>query len=196
MKIEYIANQVRETVKKYDETDPVRLAKAMNIYLRFDHLGTAPGCIKGFFAIISRIKHITINYDLPEELQKVILAHEIGHVVLHKKEAQMSAFHELELFDNVDQKEYEANIFASELLLSNEDVMDAINEDQFFFDAARQLCVPPEMLDFKVSAKYCYAAHESRLHQNDRCKRFALCLVLTVRFRSLTPWGKLFQLFI
>ena len=49
---------------------------------------------------------------------------------------------------------------------------------------------------FSVSAKYCYAAHESRLHQNDRCKRFALCLVLTVRFRSLAPWGKLFQLFI
>ena len=47
-----------------------------------------------------------------------------------------------------------------------------------------------------VSAKYCYAAHESRLHHNDRCKRFALCLVLTVRFRSLAPWGKLFQLFI
>ena len=47
-----------------------------------------------------------------------------------------------------------------------------------------------------VSAKYCYATHELRLHQNDRCKRFALCLVLTVRFRSLAPWGKLFQLFI
>ncbi|MFR3096644.1 ABC transporter permease [Mediterraneibacter sp.] len=52
------------------------------------------------------------------------------------------------------------------------------------------------MLATIVSAKYCYAAHESRLHQNDRCKRFALCLVLTVRFRSLAPWGKLFQLFI
>ena len=26
----------------------------------------------------------------------------------------------------------------------------------------------------KVSAKYCYAAHDSRLHQNDRCKRFTL----------------------
>ena len=49
---------------------------------------------------------------------------------------------------------------------------------------------------FNVSAKYCYAAHESRLRQNDRCKRFTLCLVLTVRFRSLAPWGKLFQLFI
>ena len=37
MKIEYIANQVRETVKKYDETDPVRLAKAMNIYLEYSN---------------------------------------------------------------------------------------------------------------------------------------------------------------
>ena len=26
----------------------------------------------------------------------------------------------------------------------------------------------------KVSAKYCYAIHELRLHQNDRCKRFTL----------------------
>ena len=25
-----------------------------------------------------------------------------------------------------------------------------------------------------VSAKYCYATHELRLHQNDRCKRFTL----------------------
>ena len=27
---------------------------------------------------------------------------------------------------------------------------------------------------YKVSAKYCYATHELRLHQNDRCKRFTL----------------------
>ena len=27
---------------------------------------------------------------------------------------------------------------------------------------------------YTVSAKYCYAIHELRLHQNDRCKRFTL----------------------
>ena len=27
---------------------------------------------------------------------------------------------------------------------------------------------------YVVSAKYCYAIHELRLHQNDRCKRFTL----------------------
>ena len=62
---------------------------------------------------------------------------------------------------------------------------------------AAELGITQQMLSkYEVSAKYCYAAHESRLHQNDRCKRFTLCLVLTVRFRSLAPWGKLFQLFI
>lgn len=149
MKIEYIIDQVKMTIKKYDETDPVRLAKAMKIIVSCVPMGTAEGCVKGFFIISNRMKHITINSDLPKELQKVILAHEIGHAVLHKEEAQAAAFHELMLFDSVDKKEFEANIFASELLLSNEDVMDAINEDQFFFDAAKQLCVPPEMLDFK-----------------------------------------------
>ena len=29
-------------------------------------------------------------------------------------------------------------------------------------------------LNYYVSAKYCYATHELRLHQNDRCKRFTL----------------------
>ena len=31
-----------------------------------------------------------------------------------------------------------------------------------------------EKQTYIVSAKYCYAAHELRLHQNDRCKRFTL----------------------
>ena len=84
MTIEYIIDQVRTTLKKYDETDPVRLAKAMKIIDSYKPLGTDSGCIKGFFIITNRIKHITINSDLPEELQKVILAREIGHAVLHK----------------------------------------------------------------------------------------------------------------
>ena len=31
-----------------------------------------------------------------------------------------------------------------------------------------------DMSGIIVSAKYCYATHELRLHQNDRCKRFTL----------------------
>lgn len=61
----------------------------------------------------------------------------------------MAAFHETVLFDTIDFREYEANIFASELLLTDDDVLDTLNDDMFFFQAASVLCVPSEILDFK-----------------------------------------------
>ena len=36
---------------------------------------------------------------------------------------------------------------------------------RYYFETVFRYC---------VSAKYCYATHELRLHQNDRCKRFTL----------------------
>ena len=44
---------------------------------------------------------------------------------------------------------------------------------------AKDLCSIKDIQELKsvdsiVSAKYCYATHELRLHQNDRCKRFTL----------------------
>lgn len=60
-----------------------------------------------------------------------------------------AAFHEFTLFDDTDRQEYEANLFAAELLLSDDCVLNALNEDQFFFQAAKALYVPAELLDFK-----------------------------------------------
>ena len=58
-------------------------------------------------------------------------------------------FHEVTLFDTTDKKEYEANVFASELLLSDEAVLEVLNDDMFCFQAAKALYVPSELLDFK-----------------------------------------------
>ena len=67
--ISYIADEVRRVMGKYDETDPFRLARAMKIIVSYEPLGLYDGCCKGFFIVHRRIKHITINSDLPEELQ-------------------------------------------------------------------------------------------------------------------------------
>lgn len=149
MTIEMIADAVKELQKKYDETDPFRLAKELKITVKLRPMGIYEGCCKGFFLISRRMKHITINSDLPDLLQKVVLAHELGHCILHSDDAATAPFHEVTLFDNTDHKEYEANIFAAELLLPDERVLDLLNDDLFFFDAAKKLCVPFEMLDFK-----------------------------------------------
>lgn len=149
MTIELISERVNKLTKKYDETDPGKLAKAMGILVSYVSMGDYDGCCKGFMVTYHRIKHITINSDLAEEVQKIILAHELGHADLHSKEIQNAAFHDVALFDDTDIKEYQANIFAAELLLPDEKVLLALNGDSFFFQAASRLCVPAELLDFK-----------------------------------------------
>lgn len=149
MTIETIADAAKRIKRKYDETDPWKLAKEMNILVAMEPMGLHDGCCKGFFMIHNRIRHITINSDLPEELQRIILAHELGHAVLHTGRKTFAAFHEMTLFDSVHAAEYEANVFASELLLSDESVLEALNNDMFFFQAASVLQVPAELLDFK-----------------------------------------------
>lgn len=149
MNIENTAALADELKTKYSSKDPFRIADDMGIVTEFRQLGTYDGCCKGFFICAYRIKHITLNSDLSPELQKIIMAHELGHAVLHEDSSKMASFHEISLFDDTEPKEYEANIFAAELLLDDEEVMDVLNEDSFFFQAAGKLMVPAELLDFK-----------------------------------------------
>ena len=148
MTYEEISAGVAKLMKKYDERDPFRLCNAMGIKIIYQAMGTAPDAIKGFFLEYKRIRTITINSDLPEVIQKIILAHEICHAVYHRKSG-IHAFHEISLFDQNSQFEKDANLFAAELLLSDDDVLDALNGDTTFFTAASSLLVPAELLDFK-----------------------------------------------
>lgn len=67
--------------RKYDESDPFRLCRAMGIKLIFQPMGKAPDAVKGFFLESKRIRTITINSDLPEIIQRIIVAHEICHAI-------------------------------------------------------------------------------------------------------------------
>jgi Zn-dependent peptidase ImmA (M78 family) len=92
---------------------------------------------------------ITINSDLPKMIQKIICAHELRHAVLHAQTAGVEAFHDTGLFDTASVAEYEANVFAAELLLKDEDVLELLNDDTSFFSVASMLRVPQELMDFK-----------------------------------------------
>ncbi len=149
LNLDHITKAVADLKKRYGEKDPERLARAMHILVAKEPMGLFEGCCKGFFIVHRRMKHITVNSDLPEELQRVVIAHELGHAVLHARSASSAAFHDMTLFDSAGQMEHEANLFAGELLLTDEDVLHVLNEDNFFFQAAQELYVPAELLDFK-----------------------------------------------
>ena len=149
MSIEYICGEVARITKKYDEDDPYRLCQSMKILLLAEAMGNFPKACKGFYLCTARKQVITINSDLPEELQRIILMHEIAHAVLHRKASGIKAFHDFALFDEASLYEYEANIFTADYLLDDDEVLDLLNEDLSFFGAASRLNVPAELLDFK-----------------------------------------------
>lgn len=149
MSIEAISDNVDRIRQKYDETDPVRLCRAMGILLLDEPMGSSQNACKGFYLRQSRAQVITVNSDLPEEHRRIILAHELGHAVLHRDASGMQAFHDFRLFDETTVYEYEANIFAADYLMPDDRVLELLNGDISFFGAASELSVPPELLDFK-----------------------------------------------
>ena len=149
MTVDFICREVERLKRKFHETDPFLLCDAMGIILLYEPMGTYPGACKGFFLAQSRKRSITVNSDLPEAIQRIIVTHELGHAVLHAKAVGVKAFHDFELFDSTSLMEYEANIFAAEFLMDDDDVLEKLNEDISFFGAASLLRVPPELLDFK-----------------------------------------------
>lgn len=147
--IQYIQQEVSRLKEKYDTKDPFELCHDLKIILLYESMGSFEGCCKGFIYVRSRKVSITINCDLPEHLHRIILAHEIGHAILHRSIVGVQGYHDFQLFDETSKMEYEANLFAAELLLNDTDVLEVLNDDTSFFGAARMLYVPAELLDFK-----------------------------------------------
>lgn len=60
-------------------------------------------------------------------MRRIVLLHEIGHDMLHRGEAKM--FQEFNIFDMKNNRmEYEANSFAAEIALPDEEILEYIHE--------------------------------------------------------------------
>ncbi len=81
------------------------------------------GPLKGMYRVIKRNRFIFINRDLPEQMQKIVCAHELGHDQLHRNLARDSSLREFMLYDMRTKPEYEANIVASEILLDTDELL-------------------------------------------------------------------------
>lgn len=107
---------INKLYKKYYTTNPIELAKCLNINVIFEELGT----INGYYNTAFRQKFIHINSNLEEHKQKFTIAHELGHAILHPK-SNTPFLRENTLF-SIDKLEIEANLFAVNLLISDEDL--------------------------------------------------------------------------
>ena len=170
MTIEQIFHTVSGLVRRHGTRDPIRILKERGILTLYQDMGTRPDSCKGFYLHQDRIGCVTINSALDADMRRIIAAHELGHATLHKTAAQDFSF-----FNAASQLEYEANLFAAELLLGDEETLCALREENDFYSVAAALYVPPQLLAFKLRSltrRGLLSADASLSAQSDFLRKF------------------------
>ena len=101
-------------VKKYNTRNPFELARYLNVQVVSGDMGSRAGC----YMFLKNHKCIFLNDNLDENEKMLVMAHELGHAIMHRKEN--CYFIRNKTFLLTSTNEIEANKFAMELLISDE----------------------------------------------------------------------------
>lgn len=143
---DYILDTVHRLQKKLHTRDPFEAAKLLGIHVLYRNLNN----LKGFYTLRCRERYIVINEGLSQGERTIVCAHELGHDRLHRHFAQYTPLQDLMIYDMTLKPEREANIFATEFLLSDSDILENADKtveqlsslfgvDERYIDLKRQL---------------------------------------------------------
>lgn len=108
-------NNIRRAVayytKKTGTNDPFQIAQSLNIEVQYGNLGECSGC----YMFLKNHRYIFLNQYLPENESRLVMAHELGHAILHRKENCYFIRNKTLLLNS--KIELQANQFAAELLI-------------------------------------------------------------------------------
>lgn len=107
---------IKLLMKKHNTRNPIEIAENLGIMVLYEELGT----INGYYNTAFRQRFIHININLPEHKQIFTAAHELGHALLHPKSC--TPFLKENTYLSVNKLEIEANRFAVNLLISDDDL--------------------------------------------------------------------------
>lgn len=140
-----IAKTARDTAEALCTNDPFAIADAEGIRVCFYDLGS----LNGMYTVIGGVSFIALSESLGAGEARLVCAHELGHHFLHKGIARTAALADSALFSGGGRLEYEANVFAAELLVSDDALCDAAKICPDIARAASELDVHPEILAVK-----------------------------------------------
>lgn len=120
MATDWIRKKVQYCVRRYKTHDPYRLAEVLGILIFRCALDNCQGC----YMYIKRRRIVFLNQDLDEVTERMVLAHEIGHAVLHPRQNCYFLRDKTLLLPGIER---EANLFAAELLIADEMLFEAVD---------------------------------------------------------------------
>ena len=141
-----VANRIYRT---YEHRRTERIAKEMGILI----IPTPFKKQKGAYKVIDRQSIIFINDNLHPVVREIVFGHELGHHLLHREEAVSgSGFQEFNLFDMRENRmEYEANLFAAQLMLPDDEIKELIYRGYDVQQIAKTMRSDINLVAIKVS---------------------------------------------
>lgn len=109
-----IKKKADSLARKYRSRDPFEIIRGLNVILVFAPLIET----RGFYQYFQRNNIIYIDENLPRHEQMLVCAHELGHMLLHKRANAL--FMDSRTHLNTHKYEIEANTFAMYLLIGDE----------------------------------------------------------------------------
>ncbi|WP_130890226.1 ImmA/IrrE family metallo-endopeptidase [Fusobacterium ulcerans] len=140
-----IPRRVSNLIKKWETRNPFLLCKYLKIDIMYRDLGE----IKGYYKKSVGKKIIVLNEKLDEFSLKVVLAHELGHALLHTSK-EINFMKEHHLLPKSSIWEYEANKFAAELLIDEE------MEYEYLYEVKLNIKVLEELKSLKLNSKFTF----------------------------------------
>ena len=135
--------------RKYETRNPEKLAHRMDIIveeLLFKNQ-------KGVYTIIDRQPIIMVKAGLHPVTRSIVIAHELGHHILHKDELKKTpSLQEFNIFDMTTSRiEYEANVFAAQLMLPDDEITEYIYQGFDVQQIARAMKSDINLVALKVA---------------------------------------------
>lgn len=138
-----IKRKVQQLITLYDTHEPHKLATSLDTLIFYEKFKN----IWGYYNTSKRIKMIHVNSSLDEWVQRFVIAHELGHLILHPKiNVPFLKAHTLLSEDKIERQ---ANEFAVELLIPDKLLL----EGATIYEAAAICGVPQEVAYLKEAPK-------------------------------------------
>lgn len=125
---------------KHNTRDPFQIADSLGVLYQIGAIG-CDGC----YMFLKNHRYIFLNQNLSESELILVMAHELGHAILHRKEN--CYFIRNKTFLSVSKIENEANTFAAELLIPDSLILE--NPDFTRQQIARLAGYNEKIMEFK-----------------------------------------------
>ena len=136
-----IKHLVEYYTKKFNTRNPFELANCLNVEVQLGPLGSRAGC----YMFLKNHKCVFLNEDLEEHELNLVMAHELAHSILHRKENCYFIRNKTLLLSSTN--EIEANTFAAELLIPDSLIYE--NPDMTKSQIARLAGYDEKIMEFK-----------------------------------------------